>query len=75
MTPRGYIGAGLGIAVLGGLAFGIASTGGGWGLLLAVVLLTAGGVLTLVGVIGEGVRIGLREAASDPLAEEVIARG
>lgn len=55
------------VGILGAFALGGATAGErvGWLVLLGFVLLALAGVLALVGVIGEGVRIGLREASSD----------
>ena len=67
MTSRGYIGAGVLTGFLGALALGIATAGEqiAWMVLVGFVLLAIAGVLTLIGVIGEGVRIGMRAAADE----------
>lgn len=63
MNPWGYIGTGAMLSLFGGicLAWGLNSTGSFIGL-VGFVAAVVGGVLLSIGVIAEGVRIGLRDS-------------
>jgi uncharacterized membrane protein len=66
MNSWGYISAGLGSGIAGGIAYGMVGIYEAlW--LPALVLLVAAGVLTLIGAIAEGVRVGTREAHDEQL--------
>lgn len=67
MNPWGYISAGLIGSVVGGVAIEAGSAANsGWVVFFGLVIAALCGVVTLIGVIAEGIRVGLREVGLGP---------